>query len=260
VKLQVLRAHSISAAMAELRATLGEDAVLLDTRELDGVVEVTAAIPAAEDEPWQVHHQRSAPPECAPLPTDAPLLLVGQAGAGKTLSAVKLATRHVLAGRTPLLVATDQNKAGALDQLAACMRVLGLGFVVAGTAAALAKAIARAAPGQPVLVDTAACNPFELAQARGLLPMLAHGRAVLVQPAGLCADEAREEAMAFQAMGVRHLLVTRTDIARRGASVLAAARTGLALTEAGTGPDPSRDLLPITAEWLAARWRDVSWN
>ncbi len=260
MKLQVLRAHSISAAMAELRATLGEDAVLLDTREMDGVVEVTAAIPAAEDEPWHIRPSRAAPPDFAALPADAPLLLVGQAGSGKTLSAIKLATRHVLAGRSPLLVATDQEKAGALDQLAACMRVLGLGFVVAGSPAALAKAVARAAPGQPVLVDTAACNPFDLAQARGLVPMLALGRPVLVQPAGLCAEEAREEAMAFQAMGVRHLLITRADVARRGASVLAAARTGLALTEAGTGPDPSRDLQPITAEWLAARWRDVAWN
>ncbi|MCS6891450.1 MAG: hypothetical protein RMK64_10915 [Rhodovarius sp.] len=260
MRLQVLRAPTIAAAMAELRARLGEEAVLLETRRVGSEVEVTAALPVEEDEPWLVASPPAAGLTFAPLPEDRPLLLVGQAGAGKTLTTVKLAARHVLAGRQPLVIATDHERAGALDQLGACMRALGLGFVVAGSPAALAKAVARAVPGQPVLVDTAACNPFRLSDARALLGLLAHGRGVLVQPAGLCAEEAREEALAFHAMGVRHLLITRADVARRGASVLAAARAGLALTEAGTGPDPAKDLQPITAAWLAARWRDVAWR
>ena len=242
----------MAAAIAELRLTLGEDAVLLDSREVNGMVEVTAAIPAQEDEPWEILPDAPASLPFAPLP-DAPLLLLGQAGAGKTTAVVKLATRHKAAAVAPLVITTDATR---LDHLAACMRALGLGFVVAANATALRKALSRAMPGQQVIIDTPACNPFDHAQARALLPLIAQAAPVLVQPAGLCADEAREEALAFHAMGVRHLLVTRADIARRGASVLAAARAGLALTEAGTADA----LQPLSAAWLAARWKDVSWT
>lgn len=241
----------MAAAMAELRLTLGEDAVLLDTREVAGMVEITAAIPAQEDEPWEVLPDPPATLPFAPLP-DAPLLLIGQAGAGKTSAVLKLAQRHKQGDLAPLVITTD---AARIDQLAAGMRALALGFVVAANATALRKALARATPGQPVIIDSAACNPFDQGQARALLPLIAQAAPVLVQPAGLCTEEAREEALAFHAMGVRHLLVTRADIARRGASVLAAARAGLALTEASTADA----LQPLTAAWLAARWKDVSW-
>ncbi len=244
----------MAAAIAELRLTLGEDAVLLDSREVNGMVEVTAAIPAQEDEPWEVLPDAPTALPFAALP-DAPLLLLGQAGAGKTTTAVKLAARHKASGTPALVITTD---AARMDHLAAGMRALSMGFVVAANATALRKALSRAAPGQPVIIDTPACNPFDQAQARALLPLIAQASPLLLQPAGLCADEAREEAMAFHAMGVRHLLVTRADIARRGASVLAAARAGLSLTEAGTGP--AEGLQPLSAAWLAARWKDVSWT
>jgi flagellar biosynthesis protein FlhF len=242
----------MAAAMAELRLTLGEDAVLLDTREVGGMVEVTAAIPAQEDEPWEVLPDAPATLPFAPLPA-APLLLIGQPGAGKTTTALKLAARHKSAGTAPLVITTD---AARIDPLAAGMRALALGFVVAANATALRKALARASAAQPVIIDSPACNPFDQKQARALLPLIGQAVPVLVQPAGLCAEEAREEALAFHAMGVRHLLVTRADVARRGASVLAAARAGLALTEAAT----AEGLQPLNAAWLAARWRDVSWT
>ena len=246
----------MNAAMAQLRAALGDDAVLLQTRQGRHGVEITAAAPEdADDEPWMVEPvaRPEATPLLAPLPA-GPLVLVGTPGAGKTLSCVKLATRHVLAGRSPLVVTTDVERAGAVEQLAAFARVLGIVFAVATTRRALEKALERAAPGQAVLVDTAGCNPFDPAAARGLMTLIEGvGQGVLVQPAGLCPEEAREEARAFHAMGVRHLLPTRLDVARRIAGTLAAARVGLALTEGSTGSDPVRGLAPITAEWLEGR-------
>ena len=245
----------MNAAMAQLRAALGDDAVLLQTRQGRHGVEITAAAGEAEDdEPWMVEpERRSEAPLLAPLP-DGPLVLVGTPGAGKTLTCVKLATRHVLAGRPPLVVTTDAERAGAVEQLAAFARVLGLVFAVATTRAALVKAVGRAAPGQAVLIDTAGCNPFDPAAARGLMSLIEGlGQGVLVQPAGLCPEEAREEARAFLAMGVRHLLPTRLDVARRIGGTLAAARAGLALTEGASGSDPASGLAPITAEWLEGR-------
>ncbi len=245
------------AAMAQLRAELGENAVLLHTRQLRHGVEITASSQppgVGDDEPWMVEPEPTTGPAMASLPLDQPLFLVGTPGAGKTLTCVKLATRHVLAGRPPLIITTDVARAGAVEQLAAFARVLGLVFAVATTRNALAKAIERAAPGQVVLVDTAGCNPFDPTAAK-VLATLIHGlgNTVLVQPAGLCPEEAREEARAFLALGATLLLPTRLDVARRLTGTLAAARAGLAMTEAGTSPDPARGLTPITPAFLAAR-------
>ena len=79
------------------------------------------------------------------------------------------------------------------------------------------------------------------------------GTPILVLPAGLDAEEAAETARAFALLGCRHLLPTRLDMARRLGSVLSAAATGLALTEAGIGAEAADGLAPITPDWLAAR-------
>ena len=269
-------------AMAAIRAELGEEAVILSTRRVAGGMEVTAALDPRDDAPPPL-----APPvgsgapsplarhnlpaalahrlgggaglgrhlAFAPLPLDAPLLLAGPPGAGKTLTAAKLAARLVLSGAPPLLVTADGRRAGAAEQLAALARVLNLELSVAAAPAALAAALARRRPGQAVLVDMPACDPFDAAAARALAALrdATHGRPVLVLAAGLDAEEAAETARAFHLLGARHLLPTRIDAARRLGGVLAAAAAGLALTEAGTGPDVATGLTPITPEWLAAR-------
>ncbi len=288
MKLRVIRAARMSDAMAQLRAEMGEDAVLLSTRRIAGGVEVTAA-QDQDDEPLMIApgaapNHRAIPPDLArhnvpsalahrlaegrlaaalekvlgfarlPLGS-APLLLAGPPGAGKTLTTAKLATRLVLAGTPPLLVSADGRKAGAAEQLAAFARVLDLPLAIANGPAALGKALARRAAGQPVLVDLPGCDPFDPAGARFLAAMLevAKGACVLVLPAGLDPDEAAETAGAFRLLGCRHLLPTRLDSARRLGSVLAAAAVGLPLTEAGTGPDASGGLETLTPESLAQR-------
>ncbi|MCB4824780.1 flagellar biosynthesis protein FlhF [Roseicella aerolata] len=297
-------------AMARLRAELGEEAVILETRRVAGGVEVTAALESRPDplpteaEPWLIPPGPPAVPEeptavgpgawpdpppmagalarhnlpaplaarlaagplagslaaalaFAPLPDPAvrPLLLAGPPGAGKTLSCAKLAARAVLSGGAPLVVTTDGARAGAAEQMAAFTRVLGLTLAVAPQPAALAKALARRQPGQAVLIDTAGCDPFDPAQAAALLALAraADAAMLLVLPAGLDPAEAAETARAFLALGARHLLPTRLDAARRLGGVLAGAAAGLALTEAGMGPDPAGDLTVIDPAWLAAR-------
>ena len=193
----------------------------------------------------------------APLPDGLarPVLLAGPPGAGKTLSCAKLATRGVLAGASPLVVTTDGARAGAAEQLAAFTRLLGLTLAVAPEAAVLARAMARRQPGQPTLVDTAGCDPFNAAQAARLraLAQAADAEILVVLPAGLDREEAAELGAAFVALGARHLLPTRLDGARRLGGILAAAAAGLALAEAGTGPGVADGLTPIDADWLARR-------
>ncbi|MBK1658858.1 flagellar biosynthesis protein FlhF [Paracraurococcus ruber] len=200
--------------------------------------------------------------EFAALPDAAarPLLLAGPPGAGKTLTIAKLAARAVIAGTTPLVVTTDGTRAGATEQMAAFTRVLGLALAVAPQPPALLKAVARRQPGQAVLIDTAGCNPFDARQAEALRRLAEAARAemVVVLPAGLDPAEAADLAEAFAVIGARHLLPTRLDLARRLGGVLAGAAAGLALTEAGIGPDPAGDLVPLGPAWLAARLAEAA--
>lgn len=192
----------------------------------------------------------------APLPLSPrrPLLLAGPHGAGKTVSCAKLATLAVMAGQQPLVITTDGNRAGAVEQLAAYTRLLGLTLAVAPGPGTLNKALQHAQPGQPVLVDTAGCDPFDPAQATELhaLAHMADAEMLLVLAAGMDVTECAELAQAFGALGARHLLPTRLDVARRLGGVLAAAQGGLALTQAGIGPGAADGLAPLTPEWLAA--------
>jgi flagellar biosynthesis protein FlhF len=273
-------------AMARLRAELGEEAVILSTRRTAEGVEVTAA-QEADDEPLVIAPDAAAPRAIPPalarhnlpvalaarlsggalsaavasafrfeaLPLDGVLLLAGPPGAGKTLTAAKLATRLVLAGRAPLLVSADGRRAGAAEQLAAFARVLGLPLAVAAGPGALAKALARREEGQAAIVDLPGCDPFQPSATRALLGLMeaARGTPALVLPAGLDAEEAAETARAFHLLGCRHLVPTRLDAARRLGGVLAAADAGLAFTEAGIGADAAGGLVAMDAEWLAAR-------
>jgi flagellar biosynthesis protein FlhF len=197
----------------------------------------------------------------APIPeaSGRPLMLVGPPGAGKTLSCAKLAARRVLAGsEAPLIVSADGERAGGTEQLAGYARLMGTTLAVALTPTAVAKAVARAVPGQAVLVDAPGLDPFREDQARALHELAAAARAavLLVLPAGLDAAEASDLALAFGALGATHLLPTRLDVTRRVGSILAAAATArLFLTEAGTAPSPVDGLQSIGPAWLAARLR-----
>jgi flagellar biosynthesis protein FlhF len=282
MRLKLYRAPTVAAAMAQVRAELGTDALILSTRRAGGGVEVTAALepmaPALPD-PAQLDRLRwhGVPPALAAtlahgsleaaLPSQlrfaaldllgdsAPLLLVGPPGAGKTLTAARLATRLVMQGVTPMVISADGERAGAAEQLAAFTRLLGLMLIVAPDAVTLARALARRAVGSPVLIDGPGIDPFSPAAqaAVGTLAQTADATMALVVPAGLDPHEAADTAAAFAAAGAAMLIATRLDVARRLGGVLAAASVGLALAEAGVGPGAADGLVPMTPALLATR-------
>ena len=186
---------------------------------------------------------------------DKPLLLVGPPGAGKTLSTVRLATRLVMAGTTPMVITADGQRAGATEQLAAFTRLLGLNLLVASQPGALQRALARRQEGAPVLIDAPGGDPFDAAQRDALAALAASVDATIavVLPAGMDPAEAADVAAAHAEQGATLLVATRLDIARRLGSVLAAGAAGLAFAEAGIGPGAADGMVPLTPELLAKR-------
>jgi flagellar biosynthesis protein FlhF len=287
MRLKLYRAAGIAEAMARVRAEMGPDALILATRRVIDGVEVTAALEPAEPGPapptldpgrtaaLAFHgvplHLREALQSgplaaalrgnlaFAALPLDggnAPLLLAGPPGAGKTLTIARLATRLVMAGVAPMVVTADGSRAGATEQLAAFTRLLRLNLLVASHPVTLGRALARRAQGAPVLIDTAGLDPYDPGQREELMALAATAGALvaLVLPAGMDPEEAADLGAAFAAAGATLLIATRVDLARRLGSVLSASAAGrLALAEAGIGPGVADGLTPLTPDFLAGR-------
>ncbi|HUB11645.1 MAG TPA: GTP-binding protein [Acetobacteraceae bacterium] len=271
--------------MAQLRADLGPDALILGSRRVAGGVEITAALepeePAAQlPDPARLAalHYHAVPAHLHPAlqsgPLDAalattlcfaslaltesapPLLFCGPPGAGKTLSVARLATRLVLAGTTPAVITTDGKRAGATEQLAAFTKLLGINLTVACHPLTLGRVLARRGGAAPILIDAPGCDPFDPEQTEELatLATTAAATLVLVLPGGVDPAEASDLAAAFATVGATALVATRLDLTRRLGGVLAAADAGhLALTEAGIGPGAADGLVPLTPALLAER-------
>ena len=195
MRLKLYRGPTVAEAMRQVRAELGPDALILGTRTVRGVVELTAAL-----EPGPVVPPTPAEPPLAPprAPTAAtpgtaltafhgltgvlgqrladpalepalarvfrfaplafrpmPLMFAGPPGAGKTCTVARLATRLVLAGAKPMVITTDGQRAGAAEQLAAYTRLLKLDLMAATQPLSLAHALSRRPDGAPVLIDMA---------------------------------------------------------------------------------------------------------
>jgi flagellar biosynthesis protein FlhF len=284
MRVKLYSAASTQAAMDQIRAELGAEALILSTRRVAGGVEVTAALDdsgerrSAAVDPGRLsclaHHRvpeaiirklEAGPLAFAlsaafrfcklDLPGHArPLLLTGAPGAGKTLTVARLATRLVLGGVMPLVISTDGRRAGALEQLAAYTRLLGVRLVDAEDPLALKRAIDARPDGVPVLIDTPGLNPYDSGHWEEMMGFatISDATVALVLPAGLDASESAELAAASAQAGASLLIATRLDLVRRLGGVLAAAAAGLAMAEAGIGPDAAKGLKPLTPDYLAA--------
>lgn len=187
--------------------------------------------------------------------TGKPVLLAGPPGAGKTLAAAKLAARAVIAGTAVRLICADAGSAGAIEQLTAFTRPLGLTVEAVNGSVGLATLLTDkpAAPGCLVIIDSQGINPFDRSELARLGAQIVTVRAdpVLVLPAGADARESAEMTEAFGRVGCSRLLATRLDVARRLGGLLAAANAGLAFTEISASPIMADGFQPLNATALA---------
>lgn len=182
------------------------------------------------------------------------LIMVGPPGTGKTLALVKLATQAVLAGRSVQILTTDLKRAGAVEQLTAFSRILGVEVFITETADELAQYVARIPKRTMVLVDTPGTNHRSATELDDLIDFVraAPVEPVLVMNAGMDALDAADTAMAFSAVGARRMLFSRIDVSGRLGAILAAMEAA-AIALAGTtgSPEAADPFVPASAAGLA---------
>lgn len=160
-----------------------------------------------------------------PLPqTPHRLMVAGLPGTGKTLVIAKLATHYALAKEKTVVITTDIQRAGGVEQLKSFTDILGLPLSVCADKKTLLSTLKQAGDAH-ILIDTAGCNPFEEEALNTVLATAnaAHSEVALVLPSGMDAQESLDVAEAFMALPVSQLIATRTDCARRFGGLLAAA-------------------------------------
>jgi flagellar biosynthesis protein FlhF len=194
------------------------------------------------------------------VPTAArPVILVGPPGVGKTLTIAKLATQAHLKERRTAVFTTDVVRAGGVEQLDAFTRLLGLDLVAAETPSALADGVDSVRDQSDlILIDSAGYNPFEvddMAQLVALLKSMGGLKAVdavLVLPAGSDPQEAFDMAEIYQHLGIKRLILSRLDCARRLGGVITACLTGpFQLLAYSQSPEVAGGILPLSPETFA---------
>ena len=188
-----------------------------------------------------------------------PVVLVGPPGVGKTLTIAKLATQAHLAGQRLSVFTTDVVRAGGVEQLEAFTKLLGVPLAAAETPGALADGVESVrSKSDLILIDTAGYNPFlveDMAKLVALLKALGGLKAVdavLVLPAGSDPQEALDMAEIYQKLGIKRLILTKLDCARRLGGVMTACLTGpFQLLALSRSSDVTAGLIQPTPESFA---------
>lgn len=166
-------------------------------------------------------------------------MMVGPPGTGKTISVAKMAAVLSMGGHPLTVITTDDKRAGGVEQLAAFTDILDLELQIAASPADLLRLLSQSPEDNCVLIDSAGVNPYLPEELKSVLNLVEASNAepLLAVAAGGDVSEAEDIARAFNGVGVRRAIITRTDAARRFGSVLASVTmAGLAFSHISTSP------------------------
>jgi flagellar biosynthesis protein FlhF len=151
------------------------------------------------------------------------LMLVGPPGAGKTVTAAKLAARAQASSFSVRTATIDTRKTGGAAHLEALAAHLTIGTNIAQSPAEL-EALASGSRSDFTIIDSFGVNPFDAddMDELGAYIEAAHAEPIIILPAGIEASDAREMVARFVGLGCRRAIVTRIDLTRRLGSLLTA--------------------------------------
>ena len=179
--------------------------------------------------------------------------LVGPPGSGKTTTLVKLAVNYGLAARRPvLLLSMDTYRVAAADQLRSYAAILGVGFQLLETVAALAQSIEENRGKELIFIDTPGLAYGDLEDSETLAHFLATRSDIdthLVLPASMKAADLSRMVDAFEILRPRHLLFTKLDETGSYGPVFSeASRSGKSLSFFTAGQRIPEDLEAASTE------------
>jgi len=235
--LQLLRAHRAPDALAHDLAMIAEQS---------GLSDMTLALACALD-----RRMRAAPLD---IVNATAFLLTGPNGAGKTATAAKIAAHARLSGRKVALIGADAEGAGAAARLQTFALHLGADFVLADSADAIVKSVARACGGDALaIVDTMGFDPRQSKMRAAFAALAAvDGIEPIALLSSSCdAEEAGEMAASLAQLGAQRLIVTGLDLVRRLGALVSAASQGLALAQVTRSPYVAGGLETLTPLSLA---------
>ena len=183
-----------------------------------------------------------------------PIMLVGAPGAGKTITAAKLAAHAKLSGHSVFIATTNVKRAGGIEQLQAFTCILGLDLVAVTSAKELKLHIAQIQQADLAIIDTSGVNPFDDDDMQMIheYASAVNAEILLVMAAGADAMESADTARAFSDLGAKRMIISRLDMTRRLGGILAAALVGrIAIANVSANPSVADGLSQINPVSLA---------
>ena len=182
--------------------------------------------------------------------------LVGPPGCGKTTTLVKLAVNYGLAARRPVLVLSmDTYRVAAADQLRSYSAILGVGFQLVETVAALAQAVEENRGKELIFLDTPGLGIAEMANYSALAQFLAKREDIDTQLAVSCSMKSADLSRVvdgFEVFRPQRIIFTKVDeTASFGTILNESVRTGKPLSFFATGQRIPEDLEAATKSRVA---------
>jgi len=173
--------------------------------------------------------------------------LVGPPGGGKTTTLVKLAVNYGLASRRPvLLLSADTYRVAAAEQLRSFATILGVGFQVVETVAALAQAIEENRGKELIFIDTPGLTSGDMADFGGLAQFLAARGDIdtqMVVSSSMKSADLSRVVNSFEGFRPQRLIFTKLDeTSSFGPIFNESVRTGKPLSFFATGQRIPEDL------------------